>query len=152
MRCFALDRDFLTADADLAPERRLSGGNGAGLATYRELIRNLASKASPDGGALPVVLSRHYARLCADLAAREIFPEDVRFETELKKEIYATLSALEGGGGGFDLSSIGGLMDMLGGFTFLRMASMVGTMGVTFTKEELLDINAKLNKIKNKGE
>ena len=61
-------------------------------------------------------------------------------------------SEKKGGGGGFDLSSIGGLMDMLGGFTFLRMASMVGTMGVTFTKEELLDINAKLNKIKNKGE
>ena len=61
-------------------------------------------------------------------------------------------SEKKGGGGGFDLSSIGGLMDMLGGFTFLRMASMVGTMGVTFTKEELLDINAKLNKIKSKGE
>ena len=51
-------------------------------------------------------------------------------------------------GMGFDLSAMGGMMDMLGGFTFLRLAGMIGTMGIKFTKEELLDINAKLNKIK----
>ena len=56
IRGHALDRGFITADADLSPERRLSGGNGAGLATYRELMINLATKASPDGGALPVIL------------------------------------------------------------------------------------------------
>ncbi len=106
VRGFALDRDFLTADADLSPERRLCGGSGCGLATYRELIRNLASKASPDGGALPVVLSRHYARLCSDLAANGVFPEDERFPSELKKEIYQTLSELEGGVGGFDFARV----------------------------------------------
>ena len=31
---------FVVADADLSPERRLQGGQGQGLATYRELIRN----------------------------------------------------------------------------------------------------------------
>jgi len=51
-------------------------------------------------------------------------------------------------GGGFDMSAMGGMMDMLGGFTFLRLAGMLGSMNVNFTKEELLDINAKLNKIK----
>ena len=49
LRGYALDRGFITADADLSPERRLSGGNGGALATYRELITNLATKASPDG-------------------------------------------------------------------------------------------------------
>ena len=49
---------------------------------------------------------------------------------------------------GFDISAMGGMMDMLGGFTFIRLAGMLGTMNVNFTKEELLDINAKLNKIK----
>ena len=56
----------------------------------------------------------------------------------------------EGKGGGMDMSAMGGMMDMLGGFTFLRLAGMIGTMGIKFTKEELLDINAKLNKIKAK--
>ena len=51
-------------------------------------------------------------------------------------------------GGGFDISSLGGMMDMLKGFTLLRLTGMMGTMNVTFTKEELLDINARLNKIK----
>ena len=54
----------------------------------------------------------------------------------------------KGEGPGFDMSAMGGMMDMLGGFTFLRLAGMIGTMGIKFTKEELLDINAKLNKIK----
>ena len=47
LRGYAMERGFLTADCDLSTDqRRLCGGNGAGLATYRELLRNLASKAS----------------------------------------------------------------------------------------------------------
>ena len=53
-------------------------------------------------------------------------------------------------GPSFDISSLGSMMDMLGGFTFLRLAGMIGTVGIQFTKEDLLDINAKLNKIKIK--
>ena len=41
MRGYALERGFLTADCDLSPERRICGSKGAGIATYRELIRNL---------------------------------------------------------------------------------------------------------------
>ncbi len=40
------------------------------------------------------------------------------------------------------------MMGMIGGFTILRISSMGGMMGISFTKEELLSINAKLNKIK----
>ena len=40
------------------------------------------------------------------------------------------------------------LIQMLGGFTFLRLAGLIGTMGVNLTKEELLDINKRLNGIK----
>ncbi|MBQ7130769.1 MAG: glycoside hydrolase family 2 protein [Oscillospiraceae bacterium] len=46
------------------------------------------------------------------------------------------------------LKSIGGMMDMMGSFTILRLSSMVGMVGVSFTKEELLSMNAKLNRIK----
>ncbi|MBQ9782672.1 MAG: DUF4982 domain-containing protein, partial [Clostridia bacterium] len=41
-----------------------------------------------------------------------------------------------------------GMMRMMEGFTLLRMTSMVGMMNISFTKEELLKMNAKLNKIK----
>ena len=49
---------FVVCDADLSPERRLQGGNGQGLATYRELIRNLSTKTQPEGGALNLILDR----------------------------------------------------------------------------------------------
>ena len=52
------------------------------------------------------------------------------------------------GGAGFDLSSMGDMMQMLSGFTMLRLAGMMGTVNIKFTKEQLLDLNAKLNKIK----
>ena len=105
-RGYALDRGFLTADADLSPERRLSGGADYGLATYRELIRNLASKASPDGGALPVVLARHYTALRTELAASGVLPDTEEFEKQLRVRIYRTLSELEGGVGGFDFARV----------------------------------------------
>ncbi len=48
--------------------------------------------------------------------------------------------------GGFEMSE--GMMDMLGGFTFLRLSGMLGMMDIHFTKEQLLKINKKLNRIK----
>ena len=102
----ALDRGFITADADLSPERRLTGGNGAGLATYRELMINLATKASPDGNALPTILSRHFTRLKTELVEEGILPESRLFESELKRKVYLSLSELEGDVGGFDFARV----------------------------------------------
>lgn len=42
----------------------------------------------------------------------------------------------------------GGLMEMMSGFTVLRLTSMMGMMNISFTKEELLKMNKKLNRIK----
>ncbi len=55
-----------------------------------------------------------------------------------------------GEGAGFDISgmNMSGMMDMLGSFTFLRLAGMLTMVDIKLTKEDLLDINAKLNKIK----
>ncbi len=138
IRGYALDRDFLCMDADLSPERRLSGGNGCGLATYRELLRNMASKASPDGGALPVVLSRYYTMLATALAKEEIFPEDARFSSEIKKRIYTLLSELEGGVGGFDFARVLGacLLAEANGDEELRGACLRWLRGEFSTKSE----------------
>ena len=59
-----------------------------------------------------------------------------------------------GGGGDGEPAKVMGfemtpeLMQMMGGFTVVRLTGMMGMMGVNPTKEELLDLNAKLNKIK----
>lgn len=102
----ALERGFICADADLSPERRLCGGNGAGLATYKELMTNIACKAAPDGGALSTVLSRYFAKLRTELAEYGIYPEDESYEAELKKKIIVMLSELEGDVGGFDFARV----------------------------------------------
>ena len=43
-----------------------------------------------------------------------------------------------------------GMLDMLGGFTLLRLSGMIGMTGMTMTKEDLLSINKKLNRIRKK--
>ena len=62
--------------------------------------------------------------------------------------LFAKMMPQLGGTGGGDMGNMSGMMDMLGGFTFIRLAGMLGSMNIKFTKEELLDINAKLNQIK----
>ena len=52
------------------------------------------------------------------------------------------------GGFSIDMKSISGFSQMLGSFTVLRLTSMMGMANVSFTKEELLKINEKLNKIR----
>ncbi|MBQ3500646.1 MAG: glycoside hydrolase family 2 protein [Oscillospiraceae bacterium] len=50
---------------------------------------------------------------------------------------------------GFDIPK-DAMMKMMGSFTLLRLTSMLGMANVSFTKEELLSLNKKLNRIKKK--
>ncbi len=106
IRMYALEQGFLTADCDLSPERRLSSSSGGGAATYRELMKNFASKASPDGGALGPVLSRWLSGIRSDVAASGLEPDTAPFEDEVRTRIYKTVRNLEGAVGGFDFSAV----------------------------------------------
>ncbi len=50
------------------------------------------------------------------------------------------------GNPGFTISK--DMMQMVGGFTVLRLTGMVSMLNISFTKEELLKVNAQLNKIR----
>ena len=73
---------------------------------------------------------------------------------KLKKKMNANKKTTDGEkkSGGFDVDLKGGsgsgMMQMLGGFTVLRLTSMMGMMNISFTKEELLKMNKKLNRIR----
>lgn len=101
LRAHALEQGFLTADADLSPERRLAGEGGA--ATYRELARNLACKAAPDGGAWNVLLTRWAAALS------DALPPSLS-ESEASAALAAAarkaLSPLTGEVGGYEYVSV----------------------------------------------
>ena len=47
---------------------------------------------------------------------------------------------------GFELNE--NMMQMMGGFTVLRLTSLIGMMDIQFTKEELLKMNKQLNRIR----
>ncbi len=66
----------------------------------------------------------------------------------LFKKVKAGMSS-GGGAAGFEMTD--DMMQMMGGFTLLRLTSMMGMLNVSFTKEELLKLNKKLNRIKKKG-
>ena len=106
IRGYALERDFITADCDLSPERRLYGTGGSGVATYRELMKNLASKASPDGGALPKMIARWISSLQAELVSEGYVPDTVTFASALNARVMAKLAEVEFLVGGFDFARV----------------------------------------------
>lgn len=67
MRNHLLDKNYVVVDADLSPERRLQGTQGQGLATYKELIRNMSTKTRPEGGALTLILDRWISSIQRDV-------------------------------------------------------------------------------------
>ncbi len=74
----------------------------------------------------------------------------IRLGLKLKKKMSASKKG-EKKAGGFEVNlkdAGGNLMQMMGGFTVLRLSSMMGMMNISFTKEELLKLNRQLNKIK----
>ena len=106
IRGYALERDFVTADADLSPERRLYGSGGSGVATYRELMKNLASKSSPDGAALPKILARWLTSLQSELMEQGTSPDAPGFGARLRSLVFEKLREMEFFVGGFDFSKV----------------------------------------------
>ncbi|MBO4568961.1 MAG: ATP-binding protein, partial [Candidatus Methanomethylophilaceae archaeon] len=70
VRNYAMDRGFAVMDADLSVNRRLTGSKKEGLNTYVELVKNVAVKARPDGGALTFILDEWIETI------RKTVPED----------------------------------------------------------------------------
>ncbi len=106
IRGYALERDFVTADADLSPERRLYGSAGSGVATYRELIKNLASKSSPDGGALPKMIARWIDMMQSEIVADGIEAGSEQFAARLNLRVAEQLREIEYLVGGFDFARV----------------------------------------------
>lgn len=103
IRNYATAKGFVVVDADLSPERRFAGTKGQGLATYKELIKNLSTKSKPDGGALPLILEKWISGIQAAVKAQPNVSED-EFDDLVEKRIYAVAGSLEGMVNGFEFA------------------------------------------------
>jgi len=107
LRNHAMDRGFVVADCDLSPERRLTGANRQGVATYRELMKNIATKTRPDGGALAAILERWIASIQMQVVqSGELKQTDPAFLDTVEQEIMAVIHQMEGLVHGFDFASV----------------------------------------------
>lgn len=107
IRNYVMDRGFIVADADLSPERRLQGTGGQGLATYRELISNLATKTKPEGGALTLVLDRWINSVQTEAVQETgLEPGDPAMTRIVDEKIYTIISAIRELAHGFDFARL----------------------------------------------
>jgi len=106
-RNYALQRDFVVADADLSPTRRLTGTDGQGLSLYRELLNNLATKTRPDGGAFSVLLERWISDVQQSVMQNSgLSPSDPAFNKAVEQRIFASIDMMEGMVHGFDFATV----------------------------------------------
>lgn len=107
IRNYCMDKNFVCADADLSPERRLCGTRGQGIATYRELMSNISTKTRPEGGALTLILDRWINAVRADVIAEgTALPDTSEFEQAVERKIYATVNSLNEMVHGFDFAKL----------------------------------------------
>ena len=66
----------------------------------------------------------------------------------MKKNKKKSDSGEKGSGFNIDIKKNPQIMQMLGGFSIYRLAGMIGMVGITLTKEQLLKVNKKLNRVK----
>ena len=110
IRSYVMAKNFVVVDADLSPERRLQGTRGQGLATYRELIRNMATKTTPEGGALTLILDRWISRVQQEIVAEDgITADNPLFSAAVDRRIAAIIY---------------GLNDLVHGFDFTRLLTL----------------------------
>ena len=107
LRNYVMDKGFIVVDADLSPERRLQGTRGQGLATYRELIRNLSTKTKPEGGALSLVLDRWISHVQSEAVTESgLVVGDPALTKLVDQKIYAVTSALSEMVHGFEFATL----------------------------------------------
>lgn len=61
VRSIAMEKKLVVASADLNPDRRLHASGGQARSLYAELMRNLATRTKPEGGALGGIVEKFIA-------------------------------------------------------------------------------------------
>jgi hypothetical protein len=97
IRMAALEKNLVTMHADFNPDRRLHGSNGQARSLYAELTRNMATRSSPEGGAIGAVVEK-FISATMDVARQN----DTNVPAEMRRRM-GSLSELVGG---FDFAHV----------------------------------------------
>ncbi len=107
LRNHVMEKNFVVTDVELSVDRRLIGNKGQGLATYRELIRNMATYACPDNGALQLILDKWIGALENEVVQFEgLVPGHEVFDVRVSQKIYKITSSMEERVNGFDFGKV----------------------------------------------
>ena len=107
IRNYVMARNFVVLDADLSPERRLQGTRGQGLATYKELVRNMSTKTKPEGGALSLILDRWISNVQQEVMAEsQLSMTDPALTKLVEKKISSVIYSLNEMVHGFDFARL----------------------------------------------
>lgn len=97
VRTIALEKQLVSVNADLSPDRRIHASSGQARNLYSELLRNLATRTRPQGNALTSVVER-FINLAVQEADRE--------GTSVSSAIHDRLSSLAEHVGGYDFAKV----------------------------------------------
>ena len=107
IRNYVMAKNFVVVDADLSPERRLQGNRGQGLATYKELIRNMSTKTKSEGGALSLILDRWISNVQQQVMTEsQLSMTDPALSRLVEKRILAVIYSLNEMVHGFDFARL----------------------------------------------
>ncbi len=102
----ALERNYLVADVDLSPERRLTGTKGQGLKMYRELMSKLSTKARPDGNATESLLQKWIMDVQRNVIHSGISTDDAHFVDAMEAGIQETVNDMQAYVYGYDFARV----------------------------------------------
>jgi bacteriophage exclusion system BrxC/D-like protein len=97
IRSIALERNLVAVNADLSPDRRVHATGGQARSLYAELMRNIATRSKPEGGALPSVIEKFVTSALAEARGSGLAVEEV---------IRARLLSLQELVGGYDFAHV----------------------------------------------
>jgi hypothetical protein len=97
IRSIALERNLVTINADLSPDRRLHASGGQARSLYAELMRNIATRSKPDGGAMAGVVEKFVSSALAEGRSGGVAVEEI---------IRGRLASLQELVGGYDFAQV----------------------------------------------
>lgn len=107
LRNHVMEKNFVVTDVELSADKRLAGNKGQGLAAYKELIRNMATYACPDNGALSLILEKWIGTLENEVVQYEgLVPGHEAFDVRVSQKIYKITSSMEEKVNGFDFGKV----------------------------------------------